>query len=506
MRRRKIGISYKLFIPFAVILIVSISGAIIFITKSVSDRVRNQIELRGISLVKYLSSQAAEAYLQEDDLTLVSLTASLKRSNPGVISAVVVDNRDLIVSHSDSILLKGKKFNFKDSLKYKINCGSTTNSEISTCEYSKGMVFIAPMYDRIRKREIGKVYLTLSNNDINETIRNILLMLFITASITIIIGLGITMIFTKLLTRNIQVLVEDLNKIGEGNLDHKPRIRSSDEIGDIAEAVEKMASRLKEVQQKLVETEKFKHEVELARRIQSVLLPRTTPKVEGYEFAASYKPALLVGGDYYDFFRMMGGKLGFLVADVSGKGVAGSLVVVMFRSIIHTESALSISPRELLLKTHENLVGEIPDDMYITACVGALKPQDKTLTISSGGHNPPILYKSSVGKAMYMELEGVPLGLSIVEPSNLKNTLEERTINMEKGDVAVFYSDGVTEATNLAGEQFGEERFLELVNDLSKAGYSAGEIKEGILTSLKDFVKDTPQSDDITLVILKCTS
>jgi len=98
-----LGLSFKLFLIFGLILILAISGSFFIITNTVSQKVRNQIELRGISLAFFLSSQAVEAYLQEDDLTLVSLTASLKRSNPGVISAVVTDGNGKIVSHSDSI-------------------------------------------------------------------------------------------------------------------------------------------------------------------------------------------------------------------------------------------------------------------------------------------------------------------------------------------------------------------------------------------------------------------
>lgn len=500
----RLSLSFKLFLLFGFILIVAILGSIVVITNIVSQRVRNQIELRGVSLARYLSSQAAEAYLQDDDLTLVSITAGLKRSNPGVLSVVVVNDKDIIISHSDSILLKGKKF-FPGNIKlYKTIFDTLSNISVNLYENRRGIVVVSPMIDRIRKQVIGKVFLTLSKRDITETTKNIFLVLISTAVITIGIGIVVTMVFTYLLTKNIGILVEDLKIIGEGNLDHRPRISSRDEIGQISEAVGKMAEKLKEVQTRLVETEKFKHEVELARRIQSVLLPRSIPKIKGYEFSTAYKPALLVGGDYYDFFRMRDGQIGFLVADVSGKGVAGSLVVVMFRSIIHSESSISSSPKELMIKVHENLLGEIPEDMYITSCITALKPDYKILTISSAGHNPPIVYKASNGKAFMLELEGSPLGLSILSVEDLEQNLQEYTLNMEKGDVIVLYSDGITEATNLRGEQFGEERFLKLVESLAQGDYSAGEIKEGILAGIKDFVKDTPQSDDITLVIMKC--
>lgn len=497
-----LGLSFKLFLIFGLILILAITGSFFIITNTVSEKVRRQIELRGISLAFFLSSQASEAYLQDDDLTLVSLTASLKRSNPGVISAVVTDENGRIVSHSDSILFRGKNYNLLLQKPYRTVFDSVSNLNAEIYEKERGIVFVSRMFDRIRNREMGKVFLTLSKRDIEEARRNIMFILGITALITIVLGLVATSLFTNLLTKNIGILLEDMRVIGEGNLDHKVRVFSNDEIGIIARAVENMAVKLKEVQDRLLETERFRHEVELARRIQSALLPRTIPRVGGFEIAVAFQPALLVGGDYYDFFRMREGKVGLLVADVSGKGVSGSLVVVMFRSVIHSESPIFSSPKELLLRAHENLAGEIPEDMYITTCMGALK--GRNLTLASAGHNPPILYKASMGKAIMLELSGVPLGLSVLSLDEVKENLEEYTIEFEKGDVLILYSDGIPEAENFRKEQFGEDRLLRLAEMLSKSGYSAEEIKNGILDAVRHFVGDTPQSDDITLLVMKC--
>ena len=213
-----LGLSFKLFLIFGLILILAISGSFFIITNTVSQKVGNQIELRGISLAFFLSSQAVEAYLQEDDLTLVSLTASLKRSNPGVISAVVTDGNGKIVSHSDSILLMGRTYDLKVSRPYRTVFDSISNLKAEIYESERGIVFVSQMFDRIRKREIGKVFLTLSKRDIDEARRNILFILGATAFITIVLGLLATMLFTNLLTKNIGILLEDMRVIGEGNL------------------------------------------------------------------------------------------------------------------------------------------------------------------------------------------------------------------------------------------------------------------------------------------------
>jgi sigma-B regulation protein RsbU (phosphoserine phosphatase) len=170
--------------------------------------------------------------------------------------------------------------------------------------------------------------------------------------------------------------------------------------------------------------------------------------------------------------------------------------------VIHSESPIFSSPKELLLRAHESLIGEIPEDMYITTCMGAVK--GRSITLTSAGHNPPILYRASMGKAFMLEMKGVPLGLSVLSLEDVDENLEEYTLELERGDVLILYSDGITEAENFRKDQFGEDRLLKIAQSLAKSEYPAEKIKDGILEAVKDFVGGTPQSDDITLLVIKC--
>ncbi|NPA80137.1 MAG: SpoIIE family protein phosphatase [Thermotogae bacterium] len=503
--RVRFSLSLKFFLLFGLILIVTIGVSTFFITRLVANSIREQVEWRGISLAKFLASQAAEALLQQDDLTLVSVTTGLKRSNPGVIKAVVIDNRGLLVSHSDSILLKDKPYRLRDIRVYKVIEDRLANKDITVKLFESGNAIGVeiPMIDRIRGENLGKVFVLLSREVIDQAARKTSSFLLLVGILAIAGGLLASLLFSRIITRNIEVLIEDLEEIGRGNLEHEVRVRSNDEIGLIADAIRSMTRQLKQAQEKLIESERLKHEVEVARRIQSILLPKSMPHMPGYEFAAAYYPALVVGGDYYDYFRMLGGQWGFLVADVSGKGVGGSLVMVMFRTIIHSEAPISSSPKELILKAHESIAGEIPDDMYITCAMMALHPSKATATLVSAGHNPPLYYCAREDEATYVELEGAPIGLSLLDKSVLAEILEERTLTLGGGDVIMLYSDGITEATNAEGEQFGERRLRETFLRLVREGRSAEGIKDGILDTLKDFTKGAPQSDDITLLIVK---
>ncbi len=503
--KAKVPLSLKFFGLFTLLLVVVIVVSTLVITRTVSIKIREQVEWRGISLAKFLASQAAEALLQEDDLTLVSITTGLKRSNPGVLKAVVVDNRGILVSHSDSILLKDKPYKVKNIKVYKEIKDKLANKPIIIKLFESGAAIGVelPMIDRIRGKRLGKVYIFLSKDAINEAAESTRKFLALIGLLAIIGGAAISWVFSRMITRNIQVLIEDLEEIGKGNLDHEVRVRSNDEIGLIADAIRNMTRQLKQAQEKLIESERLKHEVEVARRIQSILLPRSMPRMPGYEFTAAYHPALVVGGDYYDYFRMLGGQWGFLVADVSGKGVGGSLVMVMFRTIIHSEAPISSSPKELLLKAHESIVGEIPDDMYITCGIAALHPTKGEVLLTSAGHNPPLYYSAARDKAVFLELEGAPVGLSMLDRDVLEEVLEERSINMDAGDVIMLYSDGITEAVNLNGEQFGEKRLKDLFYSVASKGASAEEIKDAILDSISAFTRGAPQSDDITLLIIR---
>ncbi|NPB04098.1 MAG: SpoIIE family protein phosphatase [Thermotogae bacterium] len=503
--RVRFGLSFKFFLLFGAVLILVVGISTFFVSRIVTSTIKEQIEWRGISLAKFLASQAAEALPQEDDLTLVSVTTGLKRSNPGVLKAVVVDNRGILVSHSDSIRLKDKPYSIRNIRVYRTIKDKLGNRKITIklFESGKAIGVELPMIDRIRGDRIGRVYVFLSREVIDEAARRSSSVLLIVGLLAVVGGLLASLIFSRMITRNIEILLQDLKEIGRGNLEHEVRVRSRDEIGVIADAIRSMTRQLKQAQEKLIESEKLKHEVEVARRIQSILLPKSMPHMPGYEFAAAYHPALVVGGDYYDYFRMLGGQWGFLVADVSGKGVGGSLVMVMFRTIIHSEAPISSSPKELVLKAHENIAGEIPDDMYITVGIAALRPATGTLSLVSAGHTPPLYYSTRAQKAFYLELEGAPVGLSLLDRSVLEEILEERRINMEEGDTLLLYSDGITEATNLSGEQFGEERLKNAFSKLVSSGKSAEEIKDGILDALHSFTKGAPQSDDITLLLIR---
>ena len=248
--------------------------------------------------------------------------------------------------------------------------------------------------------------------------------------------------------------------------------------------------------QALQEAERVQQQMEIAARIQQSLLPKHPPQLPGIALVGQCLPAANVGGDYYDFLTDDDGRLVLLIADASGHSVGSALMMAMARSILRHEISLGISLDKVLTNTNTAMLNDLIEaEMFITLFCARYDPGTRELTFVNGGHHPPILQRAAEGRTIELNSEGTILGL-------LDDVIyEEKSIALDSGDLLVFYTDGVIEARNPAGEQFGEEK---LQNLLSKhQALSPDELKEQIYQAIYQHTKNTEQQDDITLLILK---
>jgi len=247
--------------------------------------------------------------------------------------------------------------------------------------------------------------------------------------------------------------------------------------------------------EELKKAERVKKEMEIARRIQMSLLPEKPPRVEGLELAGRCVPAGEVGGDYYDFFAA-DGKVGLLVADVSGHGVGSALMMAITRGVLRSEIARARSPAEALASTNAAMYEDLSQaELFITAFYASYDKKTRTLAYANGGHNLPFVWRVREGQRTLLNAEGMLIGV-------LKDvSYEERTFQLQPGDVLVFYTDGVTEAMNEQGEPFGEERLYRLVQE--KGHLSAPALLDEICRRVRQFSGGVAQHDDITIVIMK---
>jgi serine phosphatase RsbU (regulator of sigma subunit) len=241
------------------------------------------------------------------------------------------------------------------------------------------------------------------------------------------------------------------------------------------------------------ERQRVEHELGVARRIQHALLPKDLPELEGWEIARHYQPAREVGGDFYDFLRLEDGRMGLVIGDVSGKGIAAALVMANSQSVLRAVAQREgITPGRVLKEANEVLYAYIPPTMFITCLYAILDPESGGLVYANAGHDLPYLHRNS--KAEELRARGMPLGLM---PGM---SYEEKETVLNVGVAALFYSDGLVEAHDPKGEMFGFPRLRALVAEHAEER----SLEEALLEELYSFVGEGwEQEDDITLLTLR---
>jgi serine phosphatase RsbU (regulator of sigma subunit) len=223
-------------------------------------------------------------------------------------------------------------------------------------------------------------------------------------------------------------------------------------------------------------------------------MPKEVPKLEGWEIAPFYRPAREVGGDFYDVFDLEEGRVGVVVGDATGKGVPAALVVSATSSMLRAvaQALGSSSPGEVLGRVNETLFARIPANMFVTCFYTILDPKSGSLSYANAGHDLPYLRRRG-GEAEELRARGMPLGLM---PGM---SYEEKEIELEAGEIALFYSDGLVEAHDPKGEMFSFPRLRALV-----AEHVEGSLGDFLLEELYFFVGEGwEQEDDITLLTLQ---
>ncbi len=242
------------------------------------------------------------------------------------------------------------------------------------------------------------------------------------------------------------------------------------------------------------ERNRMEQELQVARSIQASLIPARAPDMAGSDIAGYWQAAREVSGDFYDFMRLNNDRWGIAIADVADKGVPAALFMALSRTILRTVAFNRQDPAQVLQRTNQLIYNDSTSDLFVTVFYAVWDAKRGLLSFASGGHNPPMLIRHN-GQASMLEADGIALG--VLEDVSL----EQGMMILDKGDVVVFYTDGVTEAINEDYDEFGLER-LRIAASGARDG-AAGDIVSAITTAVRDHAGETPQFDDITLVVLK---
>jgi serine phosphatase RsbU (regulator of sigma subunit)/anti-sigma regulatory factor (Ser/Thr protein kinase) len=243
-----------------------------------------------------------------------------------------------------------------------------------------------------------------------------------------------------------------------------------------------------------LERERMRRELQLAYDVQASLIPRTVPKLEGWDFAAYWQPAREVSGDFYDFFAVPQGQA-IAIADVSDKGMHAALFMALTRSTLRASMLAANSPADAIMQTNRLLCADSTGGMFVTLFYAQIEPARNAIAYVNAGHNPPIIYRAREHRLDTLSRTGVMLGFDESMP------FDQNTVTLDQGDVIVLYTDGVTESMNAQHDQFTEERLENVI--LAHHGLSPKEMLNAIRREVSAFVADAPQFDDITMVIAK---
>jgi len=249
------------------------------------------------------------------------------------------------------------------------------------------------------------------------------------------------------------------------------------------------------------EKKRLDHDLEIARDIQRILLPAEAPAINGFQISGLNVPARQVSGDYFDYIQVDEERLGVAIADVSGKGVPASLIMAICRSVLRAEAARNPSPADVLRKVNRQLYPDIKEDMFISMAYLILDHQRNGVTLARAGHDAPLLYKRASQSVTPLKSPGMVVG---IDSGNVFDRLTtDFAVPLERDDCLVLYTDGVTEALNSAGDEFGLDRMIQSVR--ASASDGAQTIVKRIIEDVRNFIGSLPQNDDITLIAIRKT-
>jgi serine phosphatase RsbU (regulator of sigma subunit)/anti-sigma regulatory factor (Ser/Thr protein kinase)/transposase len=478
----------------------------------VNENATHQVYEATIALTKNLAQYAYDPLFNINNpeyfdarLNLFQAAKSIKDANPELIYQV------FILDSAHNVLATGRAI---DVLNFeKVELDSLTQVESDTLDrveiykFQKDslnlVLFSRPIFMPGNELSpIGYAVTAVTQDFINKKIaqrkRNIFLILL---SI-LLFGIVFSYLLISKIVKPFQSLAEWVRLVGQGKADEDEiDIDASDELGEIAQAFNEMTNKFKEAQINLIEQQRLQKELQVAQEIQQMLLPQDFPNVEGFDIASYYEAAKEVGGDLFDFVEVDENSIGICVADVSGKGVPGSLIMTMIRTALRLEARGNKNPADVLSRVNRFVTDDMKKGMFVTMFYIILDSRERVLSFASAGHNPMILYRGKTKKTYYLNPSGFPVGIKLPDISLFDKTISYDRIQLHPDDLVIVYTDGVTEAMNPKRELYSEERFL---NAIRKYGnYDVVDFIHNIKDDIKHFTGGFEQSDDITIVAIK---
>ncbi|MFB3904401.1 MAG: PP2C family protein-serine/threonine phosphatase [Acidobacteriota bacterium] len=315
-----------------------------------------------------------------------------------------------------------------------------------------------------------------------------------------LISLLIAVVIARSITRTIHTLDAATSAIQQGNFGYRIKTRSRDQLEAMAASFNKMAESIVSLMQQVSEKQRLDKEIEIAREVQSKLFPQKLPSIKNFQLAAACLPARQVSGDYYDFIPLGANAFDVVIGDISGKGISAALLMASLQSSIRTiisYQTLGANRQASVAKSvsdvNRQLYQQTSPDKFATLVLSRFDAENLTVTYCNAGHNPPLVISDH--SIRHLSKGGMVAGL-FEDPE-----YDEETLQLHPDDMVVYFTDGIVEAENPKGEQYGEDRLAELL--IANAFLTADDLQALILDQLSCWVAGGDQRDDMTVVVVK---
>jgi sigma-B regulation protein RsbU (phosphoserine phosphatase) len=344
------------------------------------------------------------------------------------------------------------------------------------------------------------------NNPISATLALVAVVIVVLLCMAVYISIYSGIRMTRTITRATADLDEATGRIETGDFSHRIPIRTKDQLSKLAASFNHMTENIQRLILEVQEKEKLESELVIAREVQAQLYPKKVPQLKTLELTGYCSPARVVSGDYFDFVTIDQRQTALAIGDVSGKGISAALLMATIQSSLRAQLTLHgampegrasrdgfFSTAQLVAMLNQQLHESTTAEKFASFCLGVYDEPSGRLLYTNAGHLPPILIRR--GEATRLEVSGMVLGV-------LPNTLyDQNSIQLEPGDLLVAFSDGITEPENEYGEEFGEQRLIDLL--IRNTRKPLDELATLVTDTVVEWARFPDQRDDMTLVLAR---
>jgi len=476
------------------IILILVAGGYLYIDSLTENYIQSRLDKMIDALGNSIASQA-EGYIinRRSDVEFDELVMSHQRANDVLRSIVIIDDKGEILADSRGPSLLHTIYD-PQKLKMIRETGYPVAEEKP---HSQHYIIreIGP-----RDNRLGSIILEYSSRSMELQLKRARQIILMITGIGLLIGITGIYLLSNYFVRPIGRIVDRVRRFSQGDMDSQLPLVGAGEFYEISRALNELIMRIRRDRKNIVEREILQKEMQMAEQIQKALIPRRLPQIQGFDIGTIYKAARMVGGDLFDIFRLDDHSYAVVVADVSGKGVPGSLVMSMVRTALRLEGRNNRSARNILVKVNEFVADDIKQGMFVTVLLAVIDTRKGKINFASAGHNPILHFSSAKKEARFVNTHGIPVGIK-ADKVDFAESIEEEQITLEKDDFLLIYTDGVTEGRGQHKNAYGTDRIVEILNENRQE--SASEMARIIEADIARFMGKSLQHDDITMVILK---